>query len=172
MILPARRRPVRQPAQLCPTARRGRQRIVNDRRPPAWTIERVEKFSHVTAVLSQCGEIAAQGWNPERQRFNQRKPEPFGKGWKQQSPRSLDEPRQLSIRQIAVFEDDAPQCRTAFQHVDCIFGFPPALADQNQPWHGITEFVNQLAPKIQQQQMVLTGLDGANANKVRWLYER
>src|SRR5262249_44954376 len=150
--------------------RRGRKAIVEYGFPQTKPVERIEILRDDTAIITQCGEIAAQNRNPKGQRFDQREPEPFGEGRQQQRLSTLDNAGCLDIRLIIAFENDAAQRRTAFKHVDRAFGFPAALPDQYEAGASIAELVPQLAPQIEQQQMVLARFDGPDAHKVRWLH--
>src|SRR5580693_4586877 len=97
MVLPAGCPPARKATELGGAARRSRQRIIDDGAAPTEPVEGIEVLRHVAAILAQGGKVAAQDGNPEGQRLDQRKPEPFGKGWQQQCLSDLDEARCLDI---------------------------------------------------------------------------
>ena len=82
---------------------------------------------------------------------------------------SLEQRRHLGVGQIVAFEDDAAQAGAAFQHIDGVFGFPSALSDQNKIRSRFAKLVDQLAPEIEQQQVVLARLDCADADEIWWL---
>ncbi len=99
---------------------------------PARPIERIDKIRDRSAGLAQCRNVAAQGGNPELERLDQRKPETLGEGGQEQRARAGQEPHHFGIRHRIVLDDRAAQRRTALEHVDDVFGFPAALADQHQ----------------------------------------
>src|SRR5215472_369044 len=166
VIPPAGRRPGRQAMQLRGAAWRCRKRIIDNGGSPTDAVERVEILRNRPAILAQCREITADDGHPERQRLDERKPKPLGEGRKQKGLSSLDQARHLVVRQIAALDDDVAQRGAAFEHIDRVFGLPPPLSYQHQTGDSIAQFLGEVAPKVEQQQVVLARLDGTDAYEI------
>src|SRR5207248_8711197 len=97
MILPERRAPLREPRHLGSAPRRRFRRIIEDRRPPAGAVERVEIFGYAAAGFAQRRNVAAQGRDTDRERLDQREAEALSKGRQQQGTRAFEQQQHLAI---------------------------------------------------------------------------
>ena len=71
-----------------------------------------------------------------------------------------------------MLDDRAAQAGAAFEHIDDVFGLPAALADQHEKRRRAAKVAGELAPQIEQQQMVFARLDRADIDKIRLLQRR
>ncbi len=165
MVIPERRAPIGDAPQLRLAARREVARIVENGGAPARAVERVEIFRDTLADLAKDRNVAGEHRNPEGQRFDQREAEAFGKGRQQQCPRVLKEAGGLAVGECRPFRHEPGQRRAAVEHVDRGLDFPAAPPDQQQGGRGVA-VAGEIAPQIEQQQMVFARLDCPEAHKI------
>ncbi len=66
-----------------------------------------------------------------------------------------------------MLDDGVAQCRAAIEQVDDVFDFPAALPDQDQDRGPVPEIAAQLAPQVEQQQVIFARLDRADIDEIR-----
>jgi hypothetical protein len=141
--------------------------MVEDRRAPARPVKRVEIVGHVLAHLAQGGQVARQDGGSHRQRLGHGHAIAFGERGHQQRACAAQQRRKTRIGAAVQFLDMADQRRAAFEHVDDLLVLPAPPPDHDQTRNLVRgQSFSQMAPEMEQQQVVLARLDRAQTDEI------
>lgn len=167
MSLPSRSGPTNQAFKLCLSFERIGNGVPLDRRLPSRPVERVQIFRHRAADLPQYVDVAAQGRNAQGKGFGKRKPESLVEGGKKQCTGAFEKACHPIIgRQILLMHKRTQHWRP-FQHIDDVFVFPTPRTNDDKMRSSIAMLGAKYSPYIEDQQVILARLDGADHYEIR-----
>lgn len=141
-------------------------RIRVDSCEPTRTVERINVVGRIGGNFVKDRQVAGEHWYAESERFDEGHPVTFDERRKQQCARVLKPGEKPLIAAVGFFDYRTTQRCTSVEHIDGVFTFPAASADNDEFWCCATELLDQTSPDVKNKPVVFARFDCSQHHEV------